>query len=75
MKKDEDHLPGRISISISWLMAGGPPGIWGPHKTHYKTHYRKGRPACPALDSEQNNSFEWDRLYACIWSGWYETGI
>ena len=26
MKKDEDHLPGRISISIVWLMAGGPPG-------------------------------------------------
>ena len=26
MKKDEDHLPGRISISIAWLMAGGPPG-------------------------------------------------
>jgi len=26
MKKDEDHLPGRVSISIAWLMAGGPPG-------------------------------------------------
>jgi len=26
MKEDEDHLPGRISISIAWLMAGGPPG-------------------------------------------------
>jgi hypothetical protein len=26
MKKDEDHLPCRISISIAWLMAGGPPG-------------------------------------------------
>jgi hypothetical protein len=23
MKKDEDHLSGRISISIAWLMAGG----------------------------------------------------
>ena len=38
MKKDEDHLPGRISISIAWLMAGGPPG---PHRTRY----RKGGPA------------------------------
>ena len=26
MKKDEDPFPGRISICIAWLMAGGPPG-------------------------------------------------
>jgi hypothetical protein len=30
-KKDEDHLPGRISIS--WLMGGGPMGIRGRSRT------------------------------------------
>ncbi len=46
----EDHPPGRMLISISWLMAGGLPGtclravthrqVWGPHKNRY----RKGGP-------------------------------
>jgi hypothetical protein len=47
MKKDEDHLPGRISISIAWLMAGGPPGtcLRLPVRSRRQVRPRTGRPA------------------------------
>ena len=64
MKKDEDHLPGRISISIAWLMAGGPPGVWGPHKTRY----RKVGPA------SLNNRYGARLIKAAFWASGLEVG-
>ena len=62
MKKDEDHLPGRISISIVWLMAGGPPGIWGP----YKTRYRKAKQTLAINTTKDRGSPPFEIFQICL---------